>query len=220
MDPSGRPRGLQRAPCTTPSTQVNVELDQLINIFDEPTRKQLQEPDQPTRDGPRGQGRNTNETFQVGQQDHNGAWPDVTDVLQARDQELRQIIDALTKLTGTLASDQKRQTYIDLLKHSDAVLKTLRDEDTDVQQGIDRMNELFGIFEAGLQNRAGDLQGVFANLPGVVTSLDNLSVNLGAKGHRSLPTVDRVLPGLVEGPIIFGSQPDKNIFTCGLPPGS
>ena len=57
------------------ATSVNVELDQLINVFDEATRKQLQKLIANLGTGLRGQGRNTNETFQVGAQDLNQLWP-------------------------------------------------------------------------------------------------------------------------------------------------
>jgi len=75
------------------ATSVNVELDQLINVFDESTRKQLQKLIANLGTGLAGQGRTTNETFQVGSQDL-GNFAQVTDVLAARDAELRRIIDA------------------------------------------------------------------------------------------------------------------------------
>ncbi|MFN2462555.1 MAG: MlaD family protein [Candidatus Dormibacteria bacterium] len=186
-------------------TSVNVELDEIINIFDAPTRKQLQVLIDQLGLGVAGQGRNTNETFQSGTQDLSQL-AKVTDTLQARDAELKRIIESLTRLTATLSSDQQRQTYVDLLKHSDQVLKTLKDEDANVAQGIDRMNSLFGTFDAGLSGRQQDLNGVFHALPETVTDLDNLSINLARNGHIGYPVLQRSIPGILTGPVIFGSQ--------------
>jgi ABC-type transporter Mla subunit MlaD len=157
--------------------------------------------------GVAGQGRMTNETFQAGAQDLNGL-ASITDVLQQRDTELKTIIESLQRLMTTLGSDQQRQTYVDLLAHSDQVLKTLIDEDANVRQGIDRMNTFFSEIDQGFAGRTQDLQSIVHNLPGTLSALDSLSVNLGAKGHRALPTLQNILPGFVEGPLIFGSQLD------------
>ncbi|MGI8609602.1 MAG: MlaD family protein [Candidatus Dormibacteria bacterium] len=193
-------------------TSVNVELDQIINIFDEPTRKQLQVLIDQLGLGVAGQGRNTNETLQSGTQDLT-ALATVTDTLQARDAELKQIIEALTKLTATLSTDQQRQTYVALLAHSDTVLKTLKDEDANVKQGIDRMNSLFGTFDAGLNGRQQDLNAVFQELPNTVTDLDNLSVNLGREGHIGFPVLQKSIPGIVSAPLIFGTRSNSNQYT-------
>jgi len=194
------------------ATSVNVELDQLINVFDEPTRKQLQVLIANLGSGVAGQGRTTNETIQTGGQDlHDLA--NVTDVLAARDAELQRIIDALTRLTATLATDQNRQKYVDLLKHSDAVLQTLKDEDAHVQQGIDRMNTFFGQLDTGLAGRQADVQAIFADLPTTLHDLDQLSVGLARQGHIAYPLVVKSAPGAIESPLVFGSQPASTAFT-------
>jgi virulence factor Mce-like protein len=197
------------------ATSVNVELDQIINIFDAPTRAQLQVLIDQLGLGVAGQGRNTNETIQSGTQDLT-ALAAVTDTLQARDAELKRIIEALTQLTATLSTDQQRQTYINLLQHSDQVLKTLKAEDANVAQGIDRMNSLFGTFDAGLSGRQQDLNGVFQALPNTVTDLDNLSVNLAREGHIGYPTLQKSIPGIVSGPLIFGSKSSSTQFTSNI----
>src|SRR5258708_23883841 len=86
------------------ATSVNVELDQLINIFDKRTRDQLQKLIDSLGAGLAGQGRNTNETFQTGATDLTNLAA-ATDLLQARDAELRKVIEALTKITQTLSTD-------------------------------------------------------------------------------------------------------------------
>jgi len=198
------------------ATQINVEIDQLINMFDEPTRKELQALIHELGTGLAGQGRMTNETFQSGAQNLT-ALANVTDVLQTRDAELKRIIDALTRLTQTISSDQQRTTYVHLLQHSDQVLQTLKDEDAQVQQGIDRMDSFFGSVDAGTAGRQADLQAIFADLPNTITALDSLSVNLGGKAHTALPVVKQTLPAALGGDLIFGSQPDnKNAFTTDI----
>ena len=194
------------------ATSVNVELDQLVNVFDAPTRAQLQKLIDSLGIGLTGQGRNTNQTFQVGRQDLTNLG-NVTDVLQARDAELRRVIEALTKITATLATDQQRSNYPDLLAHSDAVLKTLIDEDASVAQGIDRMNTFFGQVEAGLAGRQADLQSVLTDLPRTVSDLDALSSTLGPQGHVGLGIVQTSAPGVVGGDLVFGSQPMGNTYT-------
>ena len=194
------------------ATSVNVELDQLVNVFDAPTRAQLQKLIDSLGTGLAGQGRNTNQTFQVGRQDLNNLG-NVTDVLQARDAELRRIIDALTKVTATLSTDQQRSNYPDLLAHSDAVLKTLIEEDASVAQGIDRMNTFFGQLEASLAGRQTDLQAVLTDLPRTVSDLDALASTLGPQGHVGLGIVQTSSPGVIGGDLVFGSQPVGNTYT-------
>jgi virulence factor Mce-like protein len=199
---------------TLPSdaTSVNVELDQLINVFDEATRKQLQKLIDSLGTGLAGQGRNTNQTLQVGRQDL-GNLAQVTDVLQARDAELKRIIDALSKITSSLATDQQRANYPDLLAHSDTVLKTLIAEDADVAQGIDRFNQFFGILDASFAGRQQDFQAVLSLLPRTVSDLDALASTLAPQGQVALRVAQKTAPGVIASDLIFGSTPASNTYT-------
>ena len=191
---------------------VNVELDQLINTFDEATRKQLQKLINNLGTGLAGQGRTTNETFHVGQQDL-GNFAQVTDVLQTRDAELRRLIDALTKITQTLASDQQTANYPELLAHSQAVLKTLIAEDADIQQGTDRMNSFFAVLDAGFAGRQQDFQAVMTALPRTVSDLDALASALAPQGHVALGIAQSAAPAVVASNLVFGATPAKNTAT-------
>jgi virulence factor Mce-like protein len=194
------------------ATSVNVELDQLINVFDAPTRAQLQKLIDSLGTGLAGQGRNTNETFQTGATDLTNL-AGVTDILQARDAELRRVIEALTKITETLSTDQQRANYPDLLAHSDTVLKTLIAEDADVSSGIDRMNTFFGLLDQGLAGRQQDFNQIITDLPVTVSSVDALASVLAPQGHVGLAIVQAAAPGVVGGDLIFGSQPDMTTYT-------
>ena len=201
------------------ATAVNVELDQLINILDEPTRKELQQLISNLGTGLAGQGPNTNQTFQTGQTNLSDL-SQVTAVLAQRDAELKRIIEALTKLTATLSTDPNRATYVNLLKHSDEVLQTLKAEDATVQQSIDRTDQFFNELDQGLTPQASNLQGIFADLPNTITQLDALSVTLGRQGNVGYPVIKLAGAGALEGDLIFGSQPangvgafTNNVFT-------
>jgi virulence factor Mce-like protein len=194
------------------ATSVNVELDQLVGIFDEPTRKQLQKLIDNLAHGLTGQGRNTNQTFQVGNQDL-GNFAQLTDVLQTRDAELKRLIDALNKITQSLSTDQQRANYPDLLAHSDAVLKTLIAEDADVQTGIDRMNSFFGILDAGFAGRQADFQAVMTQLPRTISDLDALATSLAPQGHVMLPITQQSAWGVVASDLLFGATPSTKTFT-------
>ena len=205
------------------ATAVNVELDQLINILDEPTRKELQQLISNLGTGLAGQGPNTNQTLQTGQTNLNDL-SQVTDVLSQRDAELRRIIEALTKLTATLSTDPQRATYVNLLKHSDQVLLTLKDEDATIQQQIDRADQFFNEIDQGLSGQGGNLQGIFADLPNTVTQLDALSLALGPQGNAAYPELNATRSANIEGPLIFGSQPTNgptaftnDVFTRVMP---
>jgi virulence factor Mce-like protein len=194
------------------ATSVNVELDQLVNTFDEATRQQLHKLINNLGQGLAGQGRNTNQTFQVGQQDL-GNFAQVTDVLQTRDAELKRVIEALTNITQTLSSDQQRSNYPDLLRHSDTVLKTLIAQDADVQQGIDRMNAFFAVLEAGFGGRQQDMQAVLAALPRTISDLDALAATLGPEGHVALSVVQSAAPALIASDLVFGATPVNHTYT-------
>src|SRR3984893_16245251 len=191
---------------------VNVELDQLINTFDEATRQQLQKLINNLGTGLAGQGRNTNETIQVGRQDL-GNFGQITDVLAARDAELKRLIDALTKITGTLGSDQQTANYPDLLAHSQAVLKTLIAEDADVAQGTDRLNQFFAILDAGFAGRQQDFQAVLAALPITISDLDALASTLGPQGHIALGVAQSSAPAVVATNLVFGATPVNHTWT-------
>ncbi|MHB8507082.1 MAG: MlaD family protein [Candidatus Dormibacteria bacterium] len=193
-------------------TSVNVELDQLINTFDEPTRKSLQGLITELGKGLAGQGPNTNTTIQAGTQDFNSLAA-VTDVLNQRDAELKTVIQSLTRLTETLASDQQRTNYPLLLKHSDTVLQALKDEDADVQKGIDRMNSFFGEIDQGLSGQGGNLQEIFTQLGPTLNNLDALSIQLNKQGQVIYPLTAGVVAGVLVGPQIFGAQPQTTTFT-------
>src|SRR5258708_1467679 len=197
------------------ATSVNVELDSLINIFDKPTRDQLQKLIDSLGAGLAGQGRNTNETFQTGATDLTNL-AGVTDILQARDAELRKVIEALTKITQTLSTDQQRANYPDLLAHSETVLQTLIAEDADVSQGIDRMNTFFGLVDQGLAGRQQDFQQIITDLPTTISDIDALASTLGPQGHVALPIVQAAAPGVVGSDLIFGSSPANNVYTNDL----
>lgn len=197
------------------ATSVNVELDQLINVFDAPTRAQLQKLIDSLGQGLAGQGRNTNETFQTGATDLTNL-ASVTDVLQARDAELKRVIEALTQITQTLSTDQQRANYPDLLAHSDTVLKTLIAEDADVASGIDRMNTFFGQLDAGLAGRQQDFNQIITDLPVTVSTVNALAAVLAPQGHVALGVVQAAAPGVVGGDLIFGSQPDANTYTSNM----
>jgi virulence factor Mce-like protein len=194
------------------ATSVNVELDQLVGIFDEPTRKQLQKLIDNLAHGLIDQGRNTNQTFQVGNQDL-GNFAQLTDVLQTRDAELKRLIDALNKITQSLSTDQQRANYPDLLAHSDAVLKTLIAEDADVQTGIDRMNSFFGILDAGFAGRQQDFTAVMTQLPRTISDLDALATSLAPQGHVILPITQQASWGVVASDLLFGATPSTKTFT-------
>jgi virulence factor Mce-like protein len=205
------------------ATNVNVELDELINILDQPTRDELQKLLHNLGLGLAGQGLNTNETFQTGRRNLDDLAA-VTDVLQQRDTSLKRIIVALDKLTATLSTDPNRQTYVNLLKHSDQVLKILKEEDASVEQGIERMNTFFGQLDSGLNGREGDLRAIFGDIPETVTDLDALSQSLAHQGHVGKPVIQEAGAAAVEGPIIFGSQPahgtsafTNDVFTRVMP---
>lgn len=194
------------------ATSVNVEIDQLINTFDEPTRVQLRKLLDEVGKGVAGRGKDTNETLQAGAQDANSLAA-VTDVLKQRDAELRRVIESLTRLTETLATDQQRNNYPDLLRHSDTVLQALKDEDAHVQSGLERMNSFFSEINQGLQGQGDNLQAILKDLPTTVALLDTVSKDLYGEGQIAYPLAAAAMPGLVKGPQIFGSIPDANVFT-------
>jgi virulence factor Mce-like protein len=192
------------------ATAVNVELDELINILDEPTRKELQQLISNLGTGLAGQGPNTNQLLQTGQTNLNDL-SSVTNVLHQRDAELKRIIEALTKLTATLSTDPNRATYVNLLKHSDQVLQTLIAEDAQVQQSIDRADQFFNEIDQGLNGQGGNLQGIFQDLPNTITQLDALSVALGRQGNIGYAPIKLAGPGTIEGDLIFGSIPSNGV---------
>src|SRR5947209_1297677 len=103
-----------------PQTQVAraVELQDVVNSLDAPTREKLRTLVISLGGGLAGRGLDTNQTITYGRQDldHLAA---ITDTLAARDRDLQTVIQGLDQVTAELAKSDRRQQLGELLKNSE-----------------------------------------------------------------------------------------------------
>jgi len=103
-----------------PQSQVarSVELQDVVNSLDQPTREKLRTLIVALGGGLAGRGLDTNQTIDYGRQDldHLAA---IAQTLSARDQDLQTVILGLDQVTAELARSDRRQQLGELIKNSE-----------------------------------------------------------------------------------------------------
>lgn len=124
-----------------PKTQVAraVELQDVVNSLDAPTREKLRTLVISLGGGLAGQGLVTNQTLSYGRQDldHLAA---ITDTLAARDQDLQKVIQGLDAVTAELAKSDRRQELGALIHNSEVLLHSLAQQDAQIKATLANAN--------------------------------------------------------------------------------
>ncbi|HEY8678312.1 MAG TPA: MlaD family protein [Candidatus Dormibacteraeota bacterium] len=197
-----------------PEEQVarSVELQDVVNTLDQPTREKLRTLVIELGGGLAGQGPNTNQTIAYGRQDmdHLAA---ISDTLAARDADLEQVIQGLDQVTAELARSDRRQQLGALIQNTQTLLHSLSLQDAQIKQTLVQANAALGRTDTSLTGTASQLNHIFQQAPRTVDLLNGLSADLGSG-------MDQILKGNNLRTFDAGMKYSSNVFGGSASDGS
>jgi phospholipid/cholesterol/gamma-HCH transport system substrate-binding protein len=197
-----------------PQTQVAraVELQDVVNSLDAPTREKLRTLVISLGGGLAGRGLDTNETLNYGRQDldHLAA---ITDTLAARDQDLEKVIQGLDQVTAELAKSDRRQELGELIHNSEVLLHSLAQQDAQIKATLASTNAALSRTDTSLSGTAAQLNSIFQQAPRTVDLLNGITRDFATNTDlivRDLGTFDN---GMKYGTEVFGAQDAQGYAT-------
>lgn len=192
-----------------PATQVAeaVDLQDVVNTLDAPTREKLRTLVIELGGGVAGQGYSTNQTIAFGRQDM-GSLATIANTLAARDADLQQVIQGLNQVTAELATSDRRQQLGALIQNSETLLHSLAQQDAAIKQMLVATDAALTKSNAAFGGTAGQLNGIFQQAPRTVDLLNGVSADLG-NGMDGMLTGNNLQifdAGMKYGPNIFGAS--------------
>jgi phospholipid/cholesterol/gamma-HCH transport system substrate-binding protein len=189
-----------------PETQVAraVDLQDVVNSLDQPTREKLRTLVIELGGGLAGQGLNLNQTIANGRQDmdHLAA---ITDTLAARDAELQQVIQGLDQVTAELARSDRRQELGALIRNSETLLHSLSQQDAQIKQTLVQANAALARTDNALGGTSVQLNHIFQQAPRTVDLLNGLTTDLSSG-------MDQILKGNNLQTFDAGMKYSSNVF--------
>jgi phospholipid/cholesterol/gamma-HCH transport system substrate-binding protein len=197
-----------------PHTQVAraVELQDVVNSLDAPTREKLRTLVISLGGGLAGRGLDTNQTLLYGRQDldHLAA---ITDTLAARDQDLQKVIQGLDAVTAELAKSDRRAELGALINNSETLLHSLSQQDAQIKATLVEANAALSRSDTSLSGTATQLNDILRQAPTTVSLLNGLSRTLATNTDLlvgDLGTFDR---GMQWSTDVFGAQDGQGYAT-------
>lgn len=192
---------------TLRALQVNrsTDLQQVLNVFNQPTRTKLQTLIDALGGGLSGRAVQVNDAIPSGEQDLSDL-ASITSMLNARNQELESVIATLNTITIELASSNRRQQLGTFISSAQQLMSNLQAEQARLQQAVVTADGALTDLQQGLQGTAGALSGVAASLPQTVQGGNALLLPLGTDANSLLPELDNLLEGIQWGPSVFGGN--------------
>jgi phospholipid/cholesterol/gamma-HCH transport system substrate-binding protein len=197
-----------------PTEQVAraVDLQDIVNSLDQPTREKLRTLVISLGGGLAGQGLDTNQTINYGRQDldHLAA---ITNTLAARDRDLQQVIQGLDQVTAELARSDRRQQLGELIKNSQTLLHSLAQQDAQIKATLTQANSALSRTDTSLSGTAAQLNSIFQQAPRTVDLLSGLSRDFATNTDllvADLGTFDR---GMKYSSETFGAQDGQGYAT-------
>lgn len=187
--------------------QVNrsTDLQQVLNVFNQPTRTKLQTLIDALGGGLAGRAVQVNEAIPAGEQDLSDL-AGITSTLQARDQELESVIAALNTVTTELASSDRRQQLGVFIASAQQLMSSLQAEQSRLQQAVITADGALGELQQGLQGTAPAVGGIAQALPETVQEGNALLGPLGIDASSLLPQLSNLIEGIQWGPSVFGGN--------------
>jgi virulence factor Mce-like protein len=183
----------------------SVELQDVFNTFDKPTRDKLQVLIDQLGGGLAGEGQVTNTGIRYGQPDLNDLAA-IADTLAQKDRELQQVINSLSVVTDELSRSDRRDQLAALIKNTDALMKTLADQDVQLKRALVQTDLALGRTNTALSGTGGHLNSINQSLGTTVHDVSGLTNDLGVGLDSLLPNLDTFIRGIQEGPVVFGGR--------------
>ena len=206
LDPGQAP-GTFQSGSVLPASQVqrSVELEEVINSLDAPTRQKLQVLIDNLGGGLTGRGQETNTGIAYGTKDMDDLAA-LSDTLAQRDADLTQVIDQLSQVTDELAKSDRRQQLGAFIQNSDQMLQDLNQQDEQLKRALAETNAALGKTGDSLDGTGGNLNSILSNSGYTVHEAGILSADLGVGMDTLMPHLGELLAGIREGPIVFGGH--------------
>lgn len=181
-----------------------VDLQDVVNTLDQPTREKLRTLIIELGGGLAGQGVSTNQTIANGRQDmdHLAA---ITSTLAARDADLQQVIEGLDQVTAELAKSDRRLELGALIHNSETLLHSLSLQDAQIKQTLVQANAALARTDNSLSGTGTQLNHIFQQAPRTVDLLNGLSADLGNG-------MDQILKGNNLQTFDAGMKYSSNVF--------
>ena len=197
-----------------PTTQVAraVDLQDVVNSLDQPTREKLRTLVISLGGGLAGRGLDTNQTLSYGRTDldHLAA---ITDTLRARDQDLETVIQALDQVTAELAKSDRSTELGELIKNSETVLHSLSQQDAQIKALLVNANAALRRSDVSLSGTAAQLNDIFRQAPRTVDLLNGISRTLATNTDLLLGDLGTFDAGMKTSTDVFGAQDGQGYAT-------
>jgi len=183
----------------------SVELQDVFNTFDQPTRDKLQVLIDQLGGGLAGEGEVQNQGISAGSKDLNDLAA-VADTLAQKDKELQQVIQSLSVVTDELSRSDRRDQLGALIRNTDALMKDLADQDATLKRALVATDMALARTNTALTGTGGNLNSINQSLGTTVPELSGLTGDLGTGLDSLLPNLGLFIKGIQEGPVVFGGQ--------------
>ena len=197
-----------------PQQQVarSVELQDVVNSLDQPTREKLRTLIVALGGGLAGRGLDTNQTIDYGRQDldHLAA---IAQTLSARDQDLQKVIQGLDQVTAELARSDRRQQLGELIKNSEALLHSLSQQDAQIKATLQATNAALGRSDTALSGTAAQLNSIFRQAPVTVHLLNGLTRDFASNTDLLVGDLATFDVGMKYSTDTFGAQDGQGYAT-------
>lgn len=199
---------------TLPRTQTAraVDLQDVVNTLDQPTREKLRTLVIELGGGLSGRGLDTNQTFQYGRQDLNDLAA-VASTLSVRDQQLQQVIQGLDQVTAELARSDRSQQLGGLIQNSETLLSSLSTQDTQIRTLLVEANAALSRSDHALSGTAPALNDIFVQSPQLMALANAFTADMGTifdatfRADPGLKLFDQSYRGTTD---VFGAASDAN----------
>jgi len=197
-----------------PQEQVarSVELQDVVNSLDQPTREKLRTLIVALGGGLAGRGLDINQAIGYGRQDfdHLAA---IADTLTARDQDLQKVIQGLDAVTAELARSDRRQQLGELIRNSEALLHSLSQQDAQIKQTLQAANSALGRSDTALSGTAAQLNSIFHQAPVTVHVLNGLTRDFASNTDLLVQDLTTFDAGMRYSTNVFGAQDGQGYAT-------
>jgi len=192
-----------------PTTQVAraVDLQDVVNTLDAPTREKLRTLVIELGGGLAGRGLDVNQTISYGRQDMDNL-ATIANTLAARDADLQQVIQGLSQVTTELARSDRRQELGALIQNSETLLHSLAQQDAQIKRLLDQTNAALSRSNTALGGAATPLNGIFQQAPRTIDLLNGLTTDLGGGADAMLQGNNLQIfdAGMKYGTNVFGGS--------------
>lgn len=213
LDPGRAASSLDTGARLSPASVTrSVELQDVFNTFDAPTRDKLQIVISELGGGVAGEGRVQNRGLSYGRQDLDDL-SRIADTLARRDRELQDVIASLSQVTDELAQSDRRTQLGALIKNTENLMRQLADQDAQIKRALTETNAALSRTATALDGTGPNLASINRSLGTTVHLANGTTADLGSGLDVLMPHLDLFIASVREGPMVFGGRDSSGYAT-------